>query len=271
VKADLHMHSTASDGRLSPEGVIILANKAGLDMVSLTDHDTVSGLPVARKTAFSFGMRFLAGCEVSAKVVDTEVHLLSYGFDAENEALASFLLKQQERRTDRAAEFVERLKKSGDLPGSAKLPVPVAGKSIARPHIAKMLIDARSATDFADAFKRFLIPGSKHFVPKPLPEGQDVVDVVHAAGGVVVLAHPGHQTPHAVVLQLIKAGLDGVEVIHPSHDMSLNTYYRNLAAQYSLMVTGGSDFHGQPKHGGLSLGDYWINPGPEILKMARTQ
>jgi predicted metal-dependent phosphoesterase TrpH len=133
-----------------------------------------------------------------------------------------------------------------------------------------MLIDAGSVVDFADAFQRFLTPGCKPFVPKPLPDGHEVINVIHSAGGVVVLAHPGHQTPHRVVLQLIEEGLDGIEVVHPSHDESLQIYYRDVAYRHSKFVTGGSDFHGQPKHGGMTLGDYWIKPGPEILKMAHS-
>ncbi len=262
------MHSTASDGRLSPEEVIVLAHEKGLELVALTDHDTTSGLDEAKKAAFSLGIQFVLGCEVSSKALGTEVHLLAYGFEKENAGLNSFLLTQQERRNDRAAEFVFRLKKTGDLPAHSSLPPPEVGRSIARPHIAKLLMEAGTVSEFSEAFQRFLTPGCKHFVPKPLPDGRDVVDVVHAAGGVVVLAHPGHQMPHRVVLQLIEAGLDGIEVVHPSHDEGLEIYYRDLAFQHSKLVTGGSDFHGQPKHGGMTLGDYWIKPGPEILNMA---
>ncbi|MDA1028770.1 MAG: PHP domain-containing protein [Bacteroidetes bacterium] len=263
------MHSTASDGRLSPEEVMVLAHEMGLEMVALTDHDTVHGIVDARRAAFRLGMGFLNGCEVSSKALGTEVHLLAYGFNLGHSGLDAFLLTQQQRRNDRAAEFISRLKKTGDLPPDSKPPVPQEGKSIARPHSAKMLIDAGTVTDFADAFQRFLTPGCKHFVPKPLPDGREVVDVVHAAGGVVVLAHPGHQMPHRVVLQLFDAGLDGIEVVHPSHDENLEIYYRDLAYQHSKFITGGSDFHGQPKHGGMTLGDYWIKPGPEILNMTQ--
>ena len=267
LKADLHIHSIASDGRHSPSEVLEMAHEAGLGLVSITDHDTVGGLEEASQAASRLGIQFVPGCEVSSTSTGQEVHLLAYGIDPSNAALDSFFTLQQTRRNDRAVEFLARLQKTGDLPASATLPEPELGRSIARPHIAKLLVDAGTASDFADAFRRYLTPGCTHFVPKPLPEGLDVIEVVHAAGGVVVLAHPGHGARHTMVLDLIRNGLDGIEVVHPAHDGSLEVYYRELAMRYGLFVTGGSDFHGNPKHGSSNLGEYWIKPDAKIMGM----
>jgi len=265
------MHSTASDGRLLPGEVMSLAHASGIEMVALTDHDTVGGVAEARECAFQLGMQFLVGCEISASAKGQEVHLLAYGFSPDNDDLEAFFDLQQSRRNDRADEFLIQLKKTGDISAHVKLPDPEPGRSVARPHIAQLLVEFGSAVDLGDAFRRFLTPGCKHFVPKPLPDGSEVVEVIHQANGIVVMAHPGHHAAHSVIMNLIGVGLDGLEVIHPSHDSSLERYYRNLAHHHSLIVTGGSDFHGTNRSGRSAMGDYWISPGPEILEMVWTQ
>jgi len=270
IKADLHMHSTASDGRFDPIDLVELAVESGLGCLALTDHDTTQGLEEAQQACKQRDIRFLAGCEISSTARGDEVHLLAYGFRPEDESLRAFLDLQQQRRHERAESFLFGLKKVGALSAGAQLPKLCPGKSIARPHIAKMLIDSGAASDFGDAFHRYLTPGSKHFVPKPLPEGRDVIDQIHRSGGIVVLAHPGHYASHQMVMHLIHAGLDGIEVIHPSHDENLRAYYRSVVQRHQLLETGGSDFHGHPKHGGLSLGEYWIEPSPQIIDLMWT-
>ncbi|MBT4052423.1 MAG: PHP domain-containing protein [Bacteroidetes Order II. Incertae sedis bacterium] len=270
LKADLHMHSTASDGQLSPTEVVRLASRSGLDVIALTDHDTTGGLVEARKEADSLGIQMIEGAEISASCLSEEVHLLSYGFDAAHVQLVTFLQLQQDRRRERAVKFVEILKAEGALPHNATAPEPKPGKTIARPHIAQMLIEAGTVSDMNQAFNKYLTPGKRTFIPKPLPDAQDVFEVVHSAGGKVVLAHPGHNTSHRVVMHLINGGLDGIEVVHPSHDKMLESYYRSLADQFGLFTTGGSDFHGRKRHGELVLGHIWIEPVKEVLSLIRT-
>ena len=271
LKADLHMHSTASDGQMSPSEVVRLASRSGLDIIALTDHDTTGGVAEARKEAEHVGIQILVGAEISAICLNEEVHLLSYGFDATHHELVTFLDLQQKRRNERAVRFVETLKAVGALPAGAEAPRPEQGKTIARPHIARMLIDAGTVVDMNQAFNTYLTPGKSTFVPKPLPDAREVFEVVHSAGGTVVLAHPGHNTSHRVVMELINGGLDGMEVIHPSHDEMLESYYRSLAKQHGLFTTGGSDFHGKKRHGEPVLGRIWIEPVPEVISMIRTE
>ena len=271
MKADLHMHSTASDGRLAPAAVMEAAAKAGLEIVSLTDHDTVMGLQEAKASALSLGMDFVVGAEVSSVTGGEEVHLLSYGFDEDNAGMLDFLELQRSRRDKRAIEFVRRFKSAGLLPASAELPELGHGRSIARPHIAALLVAAGTVDTHGEAFEVHLSPGGEHFVEKPMPSGAEVIDTVHSAGGVVVLAHPGHRTSHQTVVDLVAAGLDGIEVVHPSHDGMLTAYYRALASRVGLFCTGGSDYHAREDHGGSSLGEFWIDMDEELRRSLRTQ
>jgi len=264
------MHSTVSDGKLTPRVLAETASRAGLELIALTDHDTIGGIGEAGLAAENHGLAFVGGAEISSKQNGEEVHLLSYGFDPENEKLVAFLELQRNRRNERAIEFVRRFKHAGLLPESVRAPTPEAGRSIARPHIAAMLIDAGVVDSMEEAFRSYLSPGHEHYVEKPLPTGREVVQTVHEAGGVVVLAHPGNRTSHQTLLGLVREGLDGLEVIHPSHDEVLTGYYRDQASSLGLFCTGGSDFHAIPEHGNSNLGEYWIELEEGVLERLRT-
>ena len=269
-RADLHMHSTASDGRLSPQALIQEALEAGLDLVSLTDHDTLLGWPSFSKAARKAGLACVSGVEISARQSGVEVHLLGYAFDTSHSALTTFLALQQQRRNDRALTFVETLKAAGHLPKHATLSEAPKGTSWARPHIAGLLIEYGSAETMSEAFDRFLVQGTDTFVEKPLPSGVEAIEVIHKAGGIMSLAHPGHHVPHQVILDLIQGGLDGVEVIHPSHDAMLEAYYEELAVRFDLLRTGGSDYHARRTHGQQGLGEKWFKPESSLLSALRT-
>lgn len=270
-QADLHMHSTASDGKLSPGDVMREAAAAGVGLFSLTDHDTIDGLDEARTAAMATGARFVPGVEISARQ-EVEVHLLAYGFDEEHDALRSLLHEQLEARRRRGEKFVRVLIEAGALPESAGLDSAAAGQpaSITRPHIADMLVEHGTVRDRREAFELFLIESAATFVPKPMPAGSEVMDVVHASGGIVSLAHPGHGVPHRVILSLIRSGLDAIEVVHPSHDGMLETYYRKLAETYGLLTTGGSDFHEFNGREGRDLGRMGFYPDEKLLRRLRT-
>ncbi|NNF04211.1 MAG: PHP domain-containing protein [Rhodothermales bacterium] len=268
--ADLHMHSTASDGKLSPGDVVRAAAEAGADLVSLTDHDTVDGVDEAREAAAQAGVSFVTGVEISARQ-EVEVHLLAYGFDPTHAALRSLLAEQREARRRRGEKFVRVLIKSGALPPSAERELADAGTaSITRPHIADLLIAHGSVADRREAFERYLVESTETFVPKPMPSGDNVIAAVQASGGLVSLAHPGHGVPHRVVLSLIRAGLDAIEVVHPAHDEMLETYYTGLADAHGLLKTGGSDFHEVNGREGRDLGRMGFHPDEELLHRLRT-
>lgn len=269
-RADLHMHSTASDGRMDPADLARAAAEGGLELVSLTDHDTLAGWPAFEESAREAEIQCVPGVEISARQQGEEVHLVSYAFDPEDEGLHAFLSLQQHRRNERALAFVTALQRARVLPASARL-VSESGKtSWARPHIARLLIEHDAVASMDEAFDRYLTPGCATFVEKPLPSGAEAISIVQKAGGIISLAHPGHHVSHQVVEGLIDAGLDGVEVVHPSHDAMLETYYASLAEQRGLLKTGGSDFHARPRHGAKQLGDRWFTPDAPLLRALRT-
>lgn len=269
-RADLHMHSTASDGRMDPADLAQAAAEGGLDLVSLTDHDTVAGWEAFQESALQAGIRCVPGVEISARQEGEEVHLVGYAFHPGHEGLRTFLALQQQRRNDRAQAFVNRFKQAGLLPESAELESEGQNTSWARPHIARLLIKHGAVKTMDEAFNRYLTVGTPTFVEKPLPSGQEAIAVVHDAGGIVCLAHPGHHVSHQVVMGLIAAGLDGLEVVHPSHDNMLEEYYESLADRKELLKSGGSDFHARPAHDERKLGDRWFTPDAPLLNALRT-
>ncbi len=264
------MHSTVSDGKLTPTALVDSVHDAGIQLMALTDHDTTGGIDEAAKAAEKKGIAFVGGAEISSRENGEEVHLLAYGFDKSAPEFVDFLELQRQRRNERAVEFVSRFKDAGLLPSTAQAPTPAPGRAIARPHIASMLIDAGTVDSMEEAFRLHLSPGHDHFVEKPLPSGAEVVQKVHAAGGVVVLAHPGHRTSHQTLLKLVRGGLDGIEVFHPSHDESLSEYYSNQAALLGLFRTGGSDFHAFSENRSSTLGQYWIELEERVHEKLRT-
>ena len=270
IITDLHMHSTASDGRMSPSDVMEEAARAGLQMVALTDHDTLAGLDEARSAAESRGLIFVNGVEISARENGEEVHLLAYGFRPEDEGLSTFLSLQQHRRTERAEEFVRLFRRDGLITDKQTLPEPAPGRSLARPHVAALLVESGAVSSMQEAFFQYLVPGTPHFVEKELPSGREVMEVIHHAGGIVCLAHPGHHMAHQTVMNLIRAAIDGIEVVHPSHDIMLEEYYRSLARRHGLLMSGGSDFHARNSHGGSSLGQIRFEPDAALLQALRT-
>lgn len=257
------MHSHASDGVYAPAHLVKMAVAIGLSGIAITDHDTLAGLDEGREAAAAAGLDFVPGVEISAQVGGHEVHLLGYAFRSDDSGLAEFLERQRDARRARAARFIQVLSDAGALPAGVALP---DHDAIARPHLAGLLVEHGSAGSIQEAFTEFLVPGVPTYIEKPLPDGHAAIRTVHDAGGVVSLAHPGHSTPHRVVLALLAAGIDGLETSHPSHDDMLETYYRDLADGHGLMSTGGSDFH-RPERG--YMGSNGLAELPARLRAAR--
>jgi len=262
VRADFHLHTHYSDGRYSPEQVVQKAAKAGLEGLAITDHDTAGGIDEARSACLKANIEFVSGAEISTALSDDEIHVLAYNFDPEYESLRGLFESQQERRLQRALEFISVLRKNGvDLAPDEELALGVGngGEAIGRPHIARMIVASGAAASMDDAFGEYLVPGSPTFVPKSFPGVEEVLKLVREAGGVSILAHPGHMTSHADLIKLIDLGLDGVEVVHPSHDKVLQKYYGELADRLKLIATGGSDYHGWQRGDEENLGTYFVH------------
>ena len=248
MKADLHMHCTASDGVFAPEELMARAADAGLTLVALTDHDSVAGIASAREAARRRGMRLITGVELSCGG-EKEIHVLGYGFDPENAQMLRFCEEHDREREERAQKMVQRLCEHG-APISLSRVRELARGVIARPHVARALVEAGHASSVSDAFDRYLLPGKCGYVPKANVRVAEAARLIHDAGGVAVLAHPmklkmGELALSSVVREWAGQGLDGLEVYHPSAQSNHAARLEALARGLGLLVTAGSDYHGE--------------------------
>jgi 3',5'-nucleoside bisphosphate phosphatase len=240
---DLHTHSTASDGSLPPAAVVEAARAAGLRAIALTDHDTLAGIPEARRVGDAVGVRIVAGTELSVVLDDREIHLLALHIERP-EVLESELADLREARRGRAGRIVERLNALG-VPVRLEAVLAEAGEgAIGRPHVARAMVAGGWARDFRDAFDRWLGSGRPAHVEKRRLDAGDAIRMVHDAGGLAVFAHPGATGTRDRIERLARLGLDGVEVLHPSHGAEDIARLRALADHLALVPSGGSDWHG---------------------------
>lgn len=260
VRADLHTHTTASDGRLSPPGLVEKAALRGIERLSITDHDTVAAYPLARIAAQRLGVALLPGVELSVQVDDRDIHLLAYGFDLANPALATALEAYRRKRVERAEAIVDRLAGLGHRLRLERVHYHAKGEVVGRPHIAKAMLEAGLVSTFGEAFDRFLGTTAPAYVPKTDQPASEMIALVHAAGGVTVLAHPGIALDETIAAMLVADGLDGVEVVHPAHDPMAERRWAAFAARHDLLTTGGSDYHGFGTFEDDSFGRYAPDP-----------
>ncbi len=271
-RIDLHVHSTASDGDLRPAEVVALARRHRLDAIALTDHDTTAGLPEALAAAAGSGLLVLAGVELSTTQPDGEtIDLLGYGVDLADSAFQARLEALREARRDRAAQIVARLAALGAPIDLERVYALADGGAVARPHVAQALLEAGHVTSWQEAFDRYIGNDGPAYVPHlqlPVPEA---VALIHAAGGVAVLAHPIRVRDYAArISSWVEAGLDGLEVYYPDHDPAFTRDARVIARRYDLIMTGGSDFHRPEADGTIRLGSLRVPPAcvEQILSRA---
>lgn len=253
---DLHLHTTASDGTLDAAALVERAHEAGVRTLAVTDHDTMAGVPAAAEAASRLGMEFLPGIEITAVLERRDVHVLAYFLDPAPAALQSFLETQREIRVDRARTMATLLGELG-APIDVESSIAVAvehGRSIARPTLARALVDAGHVGSVKEAFDRWIGDGRPAHVPREGSTPAEVIRLVSKAGGVSAIAHPGLLNRDALIPSLAKAGLTALEVYHPEHGASVQAHYRKLSAQHELAVSGGSDFHGDGDRRSASLG-----------------
>jgi predicted metal-dependent phosphoesterase TrpH len=249
---DLHLHTTASDGRLTPTELVGRVTAAGIRVLAVTDHDTTDGIEEAAAEAARHGADLVPGIEITAVDRGRDVHMLGYFFDREDPGLAQFLVTQRATRIERIADMAARLDQLG-MPVDVRPLLEEArrrnSKSIGRPWLALAMIDAGYVTTTREAFDRWLGHGCPAFVERAGPSPQAVIDIVHRAHGLVSLAHPGRTRIDEHLPALRDAGLDALEAFHSDHDEAAARRYAQLAVRLDLLVTGGSDFHGDPSHG----------------------
>lgn len=264
---DLHLHTTASDGRLRPAALVALAARNGLRVMSVTDHDTVAGVAEAREAARPRGIRVVTGIEMTAVDSGRDVHVLGYFFASDDEELSRFLEGQRHARVERTREIASRLQALNcpiDVDALLSATPIASGRSIGRPLVADALVAAGHATDRRDAFDRLLGNDQPAFVPRCGPDVAQVVAAITRAGGVASLAHPGLLATDDRIPEYAASGLSALEVRHRDHSPADEARYRRLAATLGLAVSGGSDFHG-PREGRMPAdGPDW-SPGAVTL------
>jgi hypothetical protein len=263
---DLHCHTTASDGTVAPADLSRHAAARGVDIVAVTDHDTVAGVAEATRTGEELGVRVVAGIELSTRHAVRELHVLGYFIDTNNSALLRAIDEMRSQRLERARSMIDRLRELGYDITISDVQAQAGGDIIARPHVARALVARGYVPSVRAAFTEELIgDGGRAFVAREAPSAVDAIDLIRAAGGVAVLAHPGvthHEGKTKVlgdesVAELARAGLAGLEVDHPDHPPLIRDRLCAIADEYGLVPTGGSDWHGLPEHtlGGWTTSD----------------
>ena len=248
VRIDLHLHTTVSDGRSTPEDLIAEAAIAGLSTIAVTDHDTTGAWDLVSAAARARGMACVPGIEITAVHEGRDIHVLAYFVDPGGEELTGFLVRQRTDRRRRLflmADALDRLGVPIDRAPLDEAAAGASGRSPGRPLLAEGLIRAGHVKNIVEAFDRYLSEGRPAFISRDGATPQDVIALVKRAGGLTSLAHPGKVKRDDLIPVLAAAGLDAIEVHHPDHDERSTARYRRLAKRYSLLVTGGSDYHGK--------------------------
>jgi predicted metal-dependent phosphoesterase TrpH len=254
---DLHTHTTASDGRCTPEELVARASAAGVTVLSVTDHDTVGGSEAAAAACAARRIEFVPGIEITAVVDGVDVHVLGYFFDLGSASLSAFLTRQRQQRVDRVYVILERLAAHGIvLDADAILKPALENRSTAagRPWIARALVAAGHTKTTDEAFTRWLADGRPAFVPRGGAPPAEVFGRIHEAGGIASLAHPVHVGHDEWLPGFTSAGLDALEAYHSDHDAAATRHYLALAGRLGLAVSGGSDYHADDLHGPATPG-----------------
>lgn len=246
-RADLHLHTTYSDGALSPAELVGKAHAVGISVLSVTDHDNVGAIAEAKVAGAELGIEVVPGLELSAVLADKDVHLLAYFFDPSNRNLLDYLSFFRLERLKRAERIVKKLNRI-NIPLKLETVLEQAGiGSVGRPHIANALLEDGHTGTYQEAFIKYIGANGPAFERKFQLTPKEAIRLIADAGGLTFLAHPGKYLSEVELIDLIKMGLDGIEVVHPSHTDSQRAYYRGIAHQYFLLESGGSDYHGGKK------------------------
>jgi predicted metal-dependent phosphoesterase TrpH len=247
--ADLHIHSTVSDGVLSPAEIVNHARCTGLRAVGIADHDCIDGIEPASREGERCGVEVIPGVEMSTSAGAVDVHLLGYLFDPADPALREYLRFFQETREQRAIKIVKRLNELGFALRHTTVMERSGTGSVGRMHIAQALVEDGFCRTTDEAFGRFLRDGGPAFIEKYRISVGEAIRVIHKAGGLTFLAHPGFYDDEKLVADLFEAGLDGLEVYNPKHSEKQIVRFRTIIREKRALASGGSDYHGEKKNG----------------------
>jgi 3',5'-nucleoside bisphosphate phosphatase len=244
AKADLHTHTTSSDGACAPSELLTLAVSKGLSTLAVTDHDTIEGFLKIRDEAISLPIELVSGVEITARYKKSEIHILAYFFDPENEDMLSMLRSQRKARLKRMKMILELISKKGIRIDIEEVIAQARGKNVGRPHLASLMIKKNYVGSISEAFIRYLSSDVLGDVRVDYVEIPECVEILSSAGGITSLAHPSVIGNPELVEEILALHIDGIECIHPSHNFDRQKTYIELAKQKNLLITGGSDFHG---------------------------
>ncbi len=253
-KADLHIHTTCSDGKLAPTEVIELAKEKKLKAVSITDHDTYKGYHQAREKAEELEVELISGCEITSTINDKEAHILAYYFDPDTDYLEKFLSEQRKARSKRIKGIIATVQKAGVDVDYDEVWAEANGANIGRPHLARVLTQKGYVSSPKEAFIRYLSNQKLGTIENTYPDYREVIEIVKNVGGACILAHPGRLYSSEEVKKFVEAGMDGIECIHPSHNYALQKKYTEMCEEQGLLMTGGSDTHEGLNAGYTNLG-----------------
>jgi len=270
---DLHLHSTASDGSYPAETIVAMAERNGVRVLALTDHDSLDGIPAAEERAQRSGIRVVPGVELSVSEAGIDVHLLAYGFDPLDKGLVAAIARYRGSRRERARKMLARLKGLGIKIQLEEVEEIAHGGALGRPHVAEALMQGGHIETFQEAFQRYLGHHAPAYVPKQTVALEEAVSVVREAGGVTVLAHPGTLNRDHLIAAWAGRGLDGIEVWHSKHAPADVTRFKGIAKQHNLLMTGGSDYHGERTPdvtiGGVLVPESALKEMDEVLRARR--
>ena len=245
---DLHLHSICSDGKDTPEELVEASLSAGYKTISITDHDSVEGVPRAIESAKGKPIEIIPGIELSSVDDSDDVHILGYYIDYEEPYFIKRIGFFKEKRRDRAEEIVKNLNKVGlDIKIDTVFRI-AHGAPIGRPHIAEALLSEELIDTYGEAFFRYIGANGPAYVPKYRVKPAEAIELILKNGGIPVLAHPGIMDRDELIIELKECGLMGIEAIHPLHVPEKQLYYEKLANKYGLLITGGSDWHGKGRN-----------------------
>ncbi len=274
MSLDLHIHSTFSDGTMTPAQLVVLACKKGLKAISLTDHDTMAGIAPALQAAEGLSLEVVPGLEISVVHADISLHILGYCMDSQSPGLERALVRLQSGREERNATILQRLAERGILVDCADLRRLSHSGQTGRPHIARIMMNMGVVQSMQEAFERYLGRGACAYASRTVLAAGEAIRIIHGAGGLAVLAHPLQLDSTLMKLpgllqDLATLGLDGLEGYYPTHSAGIRRKIKAIASEFGLLLTGGSDFHGDIKPGTTLAGGKNVYVPDELLTIMK--
>jgi hypothetical protein len=251
---DLHLHTTASDGSYTPTELVNKARDLGFSAIAITDHDTVGGIEEGLKVAKELGIELIPGIEMNTDYENTEIHILGYYLDYQNEKFLNILADLKEARYNRIRKIVTKLNNLGleiDFDEASQL---ADGGALGRPHIAQIMLNKGYVKKWSQAFDQYIAKGAPAYVERKKITPKEAIEIIKKAGGIPVIAHPALMERDDLLENLLEWGIEGIEVYHTEHDRVDSQRYLEYAKDNNLLITGGSDCHGPERKGEILIG-----------------